>query len=465
MDITNKLWNFCHILRHDGMDYADYVEQLTYLLFLKMADEGSIEVPADCHWRDMLTLSGKALTDYYDTALNILRGEPGILGQIFQEPISKIKNAASLKKIVEGIEEIGWTKLGKDVQGEAFEGLLERTANEGKKGAGQFFTPRPLIQAIVNVMQPNPLEGRRSKIADVACGTAGFLTVAAEWSRLHSGAVKQADKDYIRRSAYYGQELVVRPFRLGLMSMFLHDIEANISLKDSIYDGDLLGEEYDCILTNPPFGSRGSIGIPKLRNFPVETSNIQINFIQHIYEVLSEHGRAAIVLPDSALTDAKAREVWQILITENLCRVHTILKLPRGTFTPYANGVRACVVFLQKGSGTKSLWVYDSRSNVPGITKKSRPLDYGQHFAAFVEAYGSDPNGKGKRTQSERFRKFTLADIAANNYSLDFSWIEDNSLINDGELQKPITYIEDTLSELDSLNSIIASIKDLLEGN
>ncbi|QHV95477.1 N-6 DNA methylase [Spirosoma endbachense] len=327
MNITAKLWNFCHILRHDGMDYADYIEQLTYLLFLKMADEIDIIIPENCKWQQMLKLNSNELAIYYENALNILKNENGLLGKIFQEPISKIKNADNLRRIIHGIEEIGWTKLDKDIQGEAFEGLLEKTASEGKKGAGQFFTPRPLIQAIVNVTKPNPLEKRKFKIADVACGTSGFLTVAADWAdkQLKNKKLTKAQSDYIRKEAYYGQELVVRPYRLGLMNMFLHGIEANLTLGDSVYSENVTPEVFDCILTNPPFGTRGSIGIPKKRNFPIETSNIQINFIQHIYQVLKPKGRAAIILPDGALSENKAKEVWKHLITKGLCNVHTIL--------------------------------------------------------------------------------------------------------------------------------------------
>ena len=459
MNITNKLWSFCHILRHDGMDYADYVEQLTYLLFLKMADESEIIVPAGCHWQEMLNLSGEELTSFYERALNTLKKEPGILGQIFQEPISKIKNPSNLKKIIDGIEEIGWTKLGKDVQGEAFEGLLEKTANEGKKGAGQFFTPRPLIQAMVNVMKPNPLEHSDFRIADVACGTSGFLTVAADWAKEHLKDRKLSANQQlrVRKQAYYGQELVVRPYRLGLMNMFLHGIDANITLGDSIYNQEVTSENWDCILTNPPFGSRGAIGIPKHRSFRVETSNIQINFIQHIFETLRPQGRAAIVLPDSALTDSKAKEVWQILIGEQLCNVHTILKLPNGTFNPYATGVKACVIFMQKGVKTENIWLFDARRDVEEVTKSSRPLDYQKHFANFVECYGKDPNGQSKRKVTNRFEKFTIDDIKEAKYDLSF-----NKLFIPNEMEPPVHYVDRLIDNFEQQVRELYRLKELL---
>lgn len=460
MDITAKLWSYCHILRHDGMDYIDYVEQLTYLLFLKMADESEINIPDDCRWQEMLKLSGNDLSNYYNNALSTLKNEAGILGKIFQEPISKIKNANNLKKIIEGIEEIGWTRLGKDVQGEAFEGLLERTANESKKGAGQFFTPRPLIQAITNVMRPDPLESKDFKIADVACGTCGFLTVAADWGKafLKNKSLTDDQKLYITKNAYQGQELVVRPYRLGLMNMYLHGIEADITLGDSIYTNAVKKESVDCLLTNPPFGTRGTIGIPKQRGFEVETTNIQINFIQHIYDTLKIHGRAAVVLPDSALTDNKAKEVWQHLIGKGLCNLHTILKLPKGTFNPYAGGVKACVIFLQKGVGTSETWVYDARTNVEDVTKTSRPLNYNKHFSEFVRSYGSDPNGKSKRSESEVFERYSIEQIKAKNYDLSFSKI----FIPD-KLEQPIYYVDKLINNYEQQMKNLYRLKELLK--
>lgn len=457
MDITAKLWSYCHVLRHDGIDYGDYIEQLTYLLFLKMAEENGVTVPISCQWKNLLKKEGHELKHYYEYILQQLKEQPGILGQIFQEPISKIKNPVSLKKIIDGIESIGWTTLGKDVQGEAFEGLLEKIANEGKKGAGQFFTPRPLIQAIVNVMKPDPLESKKFRISDTCCGTAGFLTIAIDWAKEH---LQLSQWSKVKDEAYLGQELVLRPYRLALMNLFLHGVHPNISLGDSIYSVDQQKDSLNCVLTNPPFGSRGIAGPPLQRGFDVETSNIQINFIQHIYEVLKPYGRAAIVLPDSALTDTKAKELWEILIGCGECNLHTILRLPKGTFSPYANGVKACVIFLQKSKPTKNVWVYDGRSGVEDITKSSRPLNYLKHFKNFVDCYGDDPNGISHRSESDKFEKYSLNQIKEKKYDLSFT-----KLYQPARLEDPIFYVDKLIENFEEQLSDLKNLKKLLQSN
>ncbi|WP_297332242.1 N-6 DNA methylase [Flavobacterium sp.] len=454
MDITAKLWSFCHILRQDGVDNADYIEQLTYLLFLKMADESGISVPQNCQWSNLITREGEELKKYYEQLLLNLKKEKGILGQIFQEPIAKIKNPVSLKKIVDGIEAIGWTELEKDVQGEAFEGLLDKIANEGKKGAGQFFTPRPLIQAIVEVVRPNPLEKKDFKISDVACGTAGFLTMAVDWAKKNTNHSELAK---IKNKSYYGQELVVRPYRLALMNLFLHGIIPNLTLGDSIYSPVEHKYKFDCIITNPPFGTRGVSGSPKIRKFMVDTSNIQINFIQHINEVLAVNGRAAIVLPDSSLTDSKAKEVWKNILQDGHCNLHTILKLPKGTFNPYAAGVKACVVFLQKGMPTKELWVYDARTDVQDVTKTSRPLQYDLHFADFVKSYGQKYDGTGFREESNRFKKYTFQQVVERGYDLSFT-----NIFEPEKLEDPSFYLEKLIGNYQEQLTSLQALKELL---
>ena len=455
MDITAKLWSFCHILRQDGVDNADYIEQLTYLLFLKMADENGITVPPSCQWGNLLQRDGEDLKKYYEQMLLTLKNEEGILGQIFLEPIAKIKNPNSLKKIVEGIESIGWTHLDKDVQGEAFEGLLEKIANEGKKGAGQFFTPRPLIEAIVNVIKPNPLENKDFKISDVACGTAGFLTMAVEWAKKNIPSEKW---NKVKDCSYYGQELVVRPYRLALMNLFLHGVNPKLDLGDSIYEQPKYKYKFDCIITNPPFGTRGVSGSPKLRKFNVDTSNIQINFIQHIDEVLTKNGRAAIVLPDSSLTDSKAKEVWKNILKDGKCNLHTILKLPRGTFNPYATGVKACVVFLSKGTSTKNMWIYDARTGVEDVNKSSRPLNYELHFEDFVNCFGENQNGLSKRKETSRFKKYSFEYIVNKGYDLSF-----NNIFEPEELEKPDKYLEKLIANYEGQLKALTVLKELLK--
>src|SRR6266853_447622 len=407
-DIVQKLWGFCHTLRHDGVDYGDYIEQLTYLLFLKMADEKSVVIPKGCDWESLKALSGTKLTDHYNEALRKLRESEDLLGAIFTQATSRFNNPVNLRRLIDMIDEEEWSSLGVDVKGAAFEGLLEKAASEGKKGAGQYFTPRPLIQLISRVMKPDPRGKQGFTIADPACGTGGFLVCSYEWLVTASkGVFDRSEARRIRTATYYGQELVARPRRLALMNLYLHGVEPHIYLGDTVYEPDR-GERYDVILTNPPFGTRGANQAPDRDDFTIETSNKQLNFVQHVTNTLKPGGRAAIVLPDNCLFEGKAGEVFEILMQD--CNLHTVLRLPRGTFTPYSQGVKANVIFFQKSLPTEHVWIFDARSNVPGITKKDRPLS-AQHFAEFEKAFGTDPNGRGKRSDHERFRHFSISDI------------------------------------------------------
>jgi len=281
-DIVNKLWGFCNTLRHDGVDYGDYIEQLTYLLFLKMADERGVSVPKGCDWATLKGYSGNALTDHYGEIVRKLREAEGLLGDIFAQAMPRFNNPVNLKRLLTMIDEEDWSSMDVDVKGAAFEGLLERAASEGKKGAGQFFTPRPLVQSIVRVMKPDPRVAIDCRIADPACGTGGFLMAAYEWLLEETkGALDRKDIKRIREQTYYGQELVARPRRLALMNLFLHGLQPKIYLGDTIYEPDR-GERYDVILTNPPFGTKGANQAPEREDFTVETSNKQLNFVQHI---------------------------------------------------------------------------------------------------------------------------------------------------------------------------------------
>ena len=269
-----------------------------------------------------------------------------------------------------------------DVKGAAFEGLLERAASEGKKGAGQYFTPRVLIDAIVQVMKPDPRGKTDFKISDPACGTGGFLMQAYEWLMKQSkGVIDRNDIKRIKTKTYFGQDLVPRPRRLALMNLFLHGLEPKIYLGDTIYEPER-GERYDVVLTNPPFGTKGANQAPEREDFTIETSNKQLNFVQHVVTTLKPGGRAAMVLPDNCLFEGKAGEVFELLMQD--CNLHTVLRLPRGTFTPYSQGVKANVIFFQKGLPTENVWIFDARSNVPGITKKDRPLT-AKHFRGVRE--------------------------------------------------------------------------------
>jgi type I restriction enzyme M protein len=465
-NIVNKLWGFCHVLRHDGMDYGDYVEQLTYLLFLKMAEEKQVVIPKQYSWSVLKSKSGTDLTDFYSDLLRGLSREGGLLGAIFSEALSKFTKPVNLKRLIDLIDEIEWSGLKVDVKAEAYEGLLEKSAAEGKKGAGQYFTPRVLIQSIVRCVKPDPRASEDFTITDPAAGTGGFLLAAYEWFLEQTGeALNRDDLERIKKQTYFGTELVARPRRLALMNLYLHGIESQIRLADSIYEPDN-GQRFDVVLTNPPFGTKGANQIPERQDFTIGTSNKQLNFVQHILTILKPGGRAAVVLPDNVLFADQAGEVFKILMQD--CNLHTILRLPNGTFTPYSQGVKANVIFFTKGSPTQTTWIYDARTNVPGITKKDRPLTP-QHFTEFEQCFGDNSNGLSSRDESHskegRWRKFTLEQIIEKNYKFDsFKWITSTDIDDPDELPEPTELITDALSELkditDNLNNIYAELQN-----
>ena len=464
-DIVAKLWGFCHTLRHDGIDYGDYIEQITYLLFLKMADERAIELPDNTDWAYLRKQSGSDLTDAYTEALRQLGRQPGILGDIFSGAQSRFTNPVNLKKLISLIDETEWTSLDVDVKAAAFEGLLEKAAAEGKKGAGQYFTPRLLIQSIVHCIKPDPRLSRDFKIGDPACGTGGFLVAAYEWLLDESKGVFDRDiAKRIRTSTYYGQELVARPRRLALMNLYLHQVEPHISLGDSIYEVPT-SERFDVILTNPPFGTRGANQAPERDDFVVSTSNKQLNFIQHVLTTLKPGGRAAVIVPDNVLFASQAGEIFEVLMED--CDLHTVLRCPRGTFSPYTEGTKTNVIFFTKGRSTERTWIYDGRANVPKITKKSRPLQ-AKHFSEFEECYGSDPNGRAERSEEDsaqgRWRSFALEEVKAHHYKLDaFKWIRDEDADDSDELPEPEELVTEAMEELQLALDDLADIQRLLE--
>jgi type I restriction enzyme M protein len=466
-NIVNKLWGFCHVLRHDGMDYGDYVEQLTYLLFLKMVEEKGAEIPKEYSWEVLKSKSGTELTDFYAELLRGLSKQEGLLGAIFSEALSKFTKPVNLKRLIDLIDEIEWSGLGIDVKAQAYEGLLEKSAAEGKKGAGQYFTPRILIQSIVNVMKPDPRVSKEFTITDPAAGTGGFLLSAYEWFLQQTGnAINRDDLGRIKKNTYFGTELVARPRRLALMNLYLHGITANIRLGDSIYEPDH-GDRYDVVLTNPPFGTKGANQIPERQDFTVGTSNKQLNFVQHILTVLKPGGRAAVVLPDNVLFGDQAAEVFKILMQD--CNLHTILRLPNGTFTPYAQGVKANVVFFTKGISTETVWIYDARTNVPSITKNDRPLT-NTHFEEFEKCYGDNASGQSARNENDskenRWKMFTIKQVKDKNYKLDsFKWIKNEDVEEEDGIGEPQELITDALSELKEVSSSLEKIYAELEND
>ena len=464
-DVVQMLWGFCHTLRHDGIDYGDYIEQITYLLFLKMAHEKKIKLPKGCDWPDLRAKSGTELTDGYIDLLRILGKQPGILGDIYSGAQSRFNNPVNLKKLISLIDETEWTSLGVDIKAAAYEGLLEKAASEGKKGAGQYFTPRILIHSIVRCMKPDPRSSSDFTICDPAVGTGGFLVAAYEWlvEQTKGGGMDRDLAKRVRHRTYFGEELVERPRRLALMNLYLHGIEPLIRLGDSIYQPPP-SDRYNVVLTNPPFGTRGANQAPEREDFTVTTSNKQLNFLQHVMTILKPGGRAAVVLPDNCLFADQAGEVFKILTAD--CDLHTVLRLPRGTFTPYSAGVKANVVFFTKGYPTKTVWIHDSRTNVPAITKKDRPLSP-SHFADFEKCYGNDPNGRAKgkpeASAEDRWRSFRIAEVKERAFKLDgFKWLKEES-IEDEEVAEPEDLVTDAIAELAAATQELGAVLKLLD--
>jgi len=473
-DVVQKFWGFCHTLRHDGIDYGDYIEQITYLLFLKMADERRIDlsrmmVPPeegssiDCSWPSLANAREEELTKHYDGVLLALGKQRGLLGDIFTAAESRFNHPANLKRLIDMIDETKWSTLEVDLKAAVFEGLLEKAASEGKKGAGQYFTPRRLIQSIVRCVQPDPRGRPELAICDPACGTGGFLVLAYEWLLAESRG-DGADTELARRvrcGTYFGQELVRRPRRLALMNLFLHGLEPEIKLGDSI---DLPPGErrFDVVLTNPPFGNKGANQAPGRADLTIKTSNKQLNFLQHVITLLKVGGRAAVIVPDNCLFADQAGEVFKVLTQE--CDLHTVLRLPNGTFTPYSAGTKTNVVFFTKGTATETVWVYDARTNVPRITKKDRPLTHA-HLAAFELCFGLDPNGRARRSagdsREDRWRSFSIAEVKAHDFKIDgLKWLKEESL--DDELPEPEELASEAILELESAMADLNSVIDLL---
>ena len=478
-DIVSKLWNYCHELRHIGVNNNDYLEQITCLLFLKMADERGIELPnyetldpiskkpitVACDWPTLNKQSGSDLITHYTYVLTELANHPGMLGDIFARAQNRIDQATSLKKLLGLIDSEQWTEMGVDVTGQAFEGLLEKAASEGKKGAGQFFTPRPLIQSMVRCVKPDPRGHRTFAIGDPAVGTGGFLVAAYEWLFAQSGGAFERDTaKRVKTSTYFGQEIDQKPRRLALMNLYLHNVEPHIVIGDSIYETPT-NQRYDVILTNPPFGTKGANQAPDRDDFVVSTSNKQLNFLQHILTILKPGGRAAVVVPDNVLFAQQAGDVFKVLMED--CDVHTVLRNTRGTFSPYTEGTQTNVIFFTKGRPTERTWIYDARANVPKITKRSRPLTDAA-FVDFERCFGDDPDGRSKRAESDsaddRWRSFEIDDVRARHFKLDaFKWLRDEELDDPDDLPEPEELITEAMEEIQLALDGLADLQKLLE--
>ncbi len=461
-DVVGKLWGFCNTLRHDGINYGDYIEQLTYLLFLKLADEKGLAVPATCGWPTLRDRSGTDLLDHYVEVLRTLAKEKGILGDIFAGSLSRFREPVNLKKLIALIDETEWAALDVDLKGQAYEGLLQKFAAE-QKGAGQYFTPREAIRSVVRCTLPDifrPHAGINFSIHDPACGTAGFLIGAYEWimGQTHEGAdLRREDREQLQKQTFSGGEIVLETRRLAMMNLYLHEIEAEIYYGDSLAEGPHAARSYDCVLTNPPFGSKGAGDVPVREDFTVQTSNKQLNFLQHVMHILKPGGRAAIVLPDSVLfEDHAGRDVRRLLMTD--CDLHTILRLPTGTFTPYSPGVKANILFFRKGQPTEEVWIYDLRTNVGKVTK-GHPLA-ADYFKDFESCYQ-----RKLREETNRFRRFTRDEITKRDDNLDIFWLKDESLGNSDDLPEPEDIVSEAVTQLETALDALNELALILDKN
>lgn len=497
--IVQKLWNYCNILRDDGVSYGDYVEQLTYLLFLKMAHERSLDenfkdkyaeatsIPAGLGWETLISKDGAQLEEQYQHILTQLGKQKGMLGVIFRKAINKIRNPAHLSRLVKDlIGDINWLEMEADVKGDAYEGLLEKNAEDTKSGAGQYFTPRDLIKAIVEVMQPKPGQ----IICDPACGTGGFLLAAHAYMTEHYQH-KMGRQDWIRLKdeTFQGWEIVDSTARLCVMNLFLHNIgdahreESPIHVWDSLLTKP--HQHFDMVLSNPPFGRKSSLslnagnkkkqgnganerdndkhesGSVNRDDFWTTTSNKQLNFMQHIYNLLKSTGNgghAAVVVPDNVLFEGGAGETIRRNLLDN-CDVHTMLRLPTGIF--YAQGVKANVLFFDKyeGAQTEQLWVYDLRTNM-NFTLRTNPLTRA-HLDDFVACY--HPDNRRERQESERFRAFRCEELRKRDkLSLDLFWLRDESLERTDKLPPPAEIAASIVEDLqNALEQFMAIAEDL----
>ncbi len=467
-DIVAKLWNLCNVLKDDGVTYHQYVTELTYLLFLKMAKETNTEkdLPEGYRWNDLETKSAPERLGFYKLLL-IHLGDHGslLVREIFANASSFIKKPTTLSILVTEIDRLDWYNARREGLGDLYEGLLQKNANEKKSGAGQYFTPRPLIDSMVEVMKPT-LE---DVIQDPAAGTGGFLISANRYIRDNSDTDSwtEAQQRKYRRGTFYGMEFVQDAHRLALMNLMLHGLDSDPAAAGIRY-GDTLSPEGEAlpkatlILTNPPFGTKKGGGLPTRTDFTFPTSNKQFAFLQHIYRGLKPGGRAAVVMPDNVLFEANTgRQIRADLMDK--CNLHTILRLPTGIF--YAQGVKTNVLFFTRGEtdkgNTKEVWVYDMRVNMPNFGKRTEFTR--EYFKDFEKAFGDDPLGtkptKRKDTREEgHFRRFTRDWIAERGDNLDIAWLKDESETSAKDLPEPEALAEEALGELEAAMADLRNI-------
>ena len=474
--IVSKVWGMCGPLRDDGVSYGDYLEQITYLIFLKMAEEYSkppykrdTGIPVDCTWSDMSLLKGAELEEKYKSILEKLGEQGGILGKIFNGATNKISNAAILYRVVQMIDKEKWVAMSSDVKGEIYEGLLQKNAEDIKSGAGQYFTPRPLIRAMVKCVRPEPMK----TIADPCCGSGGFFLAAQAFlADPENYSLDREQKEFLKNETFYGNEIVSATYKTALMNLYLHNI-GDIYGKVPIVQGDALltdpSYRVDYVLTNPPFGKKSSITftneegkqededlVYNRQDFWTTGSNKQLNFVQHINTILKATGKAAVVVPDNVLFEGGAGEIVRKKLLETT-DLHTILRLPTGIF--YKQGVKANVIFFDKRPAsaemqTKKIWIYDFRTNVH-FTLKQHPMT-DSNLDDFVKCYNPENRYERTETWSEenpdgRFRCYDVQEILERDKtSLDIFWIKDKSLADLDNLPEPDVLASDIIENLQS---------------
>ena len=482
--IVQKVWSFCTTLRDDGVGYGDYLEQLTYLIFLKMADEYArppynrdVGIPPGWDWTSLTTRRGADLEAHYVLLLRKLGEQRGMLGQIFTKAQNKITDPAKLFRLIDMVDGTQWVMLGSDVKGDIYEGLLERNAEDTKSGAGQYFTPRALIRAMVECLRPQP----GKTIADPACGTGGFFLAAHDF--LTGFPLDREEKAFLKHATFHGNEIVAGTRRLCLMNMFLHGIgemtgETLVSPTDALISPP--SRTFDYVLANPPFGKKSSMSFTNAegeqeteeltynrQDFWATTSNKQLNFVQHIRTMLKTTGRAAVVVPDNVLFEGGAGEVIRRKLLQNT-DLHTILRLPTGIF--YAQGVKANVIFFDNRAAspdpqTSQVWYYDYRTNVHH-TLKQKPLTYG-HLEDFVACYHSENRHERQATWTPetpdgRWRAYSREELEQRDKaSLDVFWLRDASTTDLENLPEPDVLAEEIMENLRAALGSFESVIDV----
>lgn len=461
--IVQKLWNLCNVLRDDGITYHQYVTELTYLLFLKMMKEKDNEkdIPENYRWDSLVKLHGIELKTHYQKLLIDLGNETNeILKQIYTNAKTNIDEPKNLEKIIRSIDELDWYSAKEEGLGDLYEGLLEKNASETKSGAGQYFTPRKLIDVIVQLVDPQPGE----RCNDPAAGTFGFMIAADSHVREKTDDyfdLGEQEAEFQKHKAFTGVELVKDTHRLALMNAMLHEIQGEILLGDTLSEMGKKLKNYDVIMTNPPFGTKQGGERPTRDDLTFTTTNKQLNFVQHIYRALKADGkaRAAVVLPDNVLFESGVGAKIRADLM-NKCNLHTILRLPTGIF--YAQGVKTNVLFFTRGTtdtdNTKDVWVYDMRTNMPSFGKRT-PLTE-KHFEGFIKAYTAENRSKAK---DERWNNFTREDIRKKDDSLDIGLIADESLSIYENLPDPIDSAEEAIAKLQEAMGLLSEVVEELK--